>query len=135
MRKRNMVVLVAAGLILSACSQFSTKSTDTMQVATNSPGGLTEATSNAPVGGSAENSMDEIDKSKLSRALDGGLGKATSWENANTGTTYTVVPTAKLTIGGNPFCRKYTVTKEKGTNKNEVNGTACVSTDGAWHPA
>jgi surface antigen len=133
--KRNLVFLVAAGLILSACSSHVSKSTDEMQVASNSTGGLTEATSNAPVAGSAQHSMDSFDRTKLYRALDGGIGKATSWVNANTGITYTVVPTEKLSIGGNPFCRKYTVSSEKGASKNEINGTACVSTDGAWHPA
>ena len=136
MRNKALVIL-AAGLLLTACStQRSTSSVDELQVASNSTsGGLTEATSNAPVGGGAQHSMDDIDQSKLSRALDGGVGKATTWQNANTGIKYTVVPTGKLTIGGNPFCRKYTVTTEKGNSTNQVSGTACVSTDGAWHPA
>lgn len=132
---KKVMLFLTTSFILSACSTQIMTSTDSMQVASDSTTAtLTEPTSDAPIGGSADYGMDELDRKKLSRALDGGIGKATSWQNANTGTKYTVVPVEKLTIQGNPFCRKYTVTTEKGGYKKEVNGTACVATDGAWHP-
>ena len=93
----------------------------------------TVSESNQPLGGEGAKSMDQIDKSKLSHALDSPLGKATHWQNANTGINYTVVPTQKVTINGNSLCRKYQVTLEKGDKSRQVNGTACISTDGNWH--
>lgn len=78
-------------------------------------------------------SMDEIDKSKMSHALDGTPGKATQWQNGATGISYTVTPIKKVVINGNPFCRQYQVTIAKGTNSRDLTGTACVTTDGTWH--
>jgi surface antigen len=78
-------------------------------------------------------SMDAEDKSKMSHALDSGTGKATQWANGATGINYTVTPVKKVEIKGNPFCRTYVVVVMKGDYKKEVNGTACVTTDGSWH--
>jgi surface antigen len=78
-------------------------------------------------------SMNEEDKSKMSKALDAALGKSTRWENGITGIHYTVTPTQKETIQGNPFCRQYQVIAMKGENRKVINGTACVTTDGSWH--
>lgn len=78
-------------------------------------------------------SMDELDKSKMSHALDGAPGKATTWQNASSGITYTVTPTRKVVISGNPFCREYQVKIARGSNSRDVTATACVTTDGSWH--
>lgn len=78
-------------------------------------------------------SMNEEDKSKMSRALDAALGKSSHWENGATGINYTVTPTQKEVIQGNPFCRHYQVIVAKGEYKKVINGTACVTTDGNWH--
>lgn len=78
-------------------------------------------------------SMDSDDKTKMSRALDAGTGKATHWSNGATGVSYTVTPIKKVVIQGNPFCREYSVVAEKGSNTKETHGTACVTTDGSWH--
>lgn len=80
-------------------------------------------------------SMDSIDRNKLSHALDKTIGKQTTWQNASTGVTYTVVPTRKTTVGSNSLCREYTVTKAYGGNSSASQGVACVGSDGAWHPA
>lgn len=90
--------------------------------------------SNQALGGTASNSMDVIDKSKLSRALDSPLGKSTHWSNANTGIDYTVVTTQKVTVNGNSLCRKYNIEAAKDDKTRQMSGTACVSTDGNWHP-
>jgi surface antigen len=77
-------------------------------------------------------SMDSSDKSKMSHALDKPLGKSTHWVNESTGVAYTVVPTGKVSINGNPYCRRYTTTSEKGDRKRENSGTACVGSDSNW---
>ena len=87
---------------------------------------------NTVIAGNFEKSMDQIDKSKLSHALDSPLGKSTHWSNEITGINYTVVPTAKLTIADNPFCRKYTITAARKSSTQQINGTACVGSDGNW---
>ena len=78
-------------------------------------------------------SMDSNDKSKMMHALDNSPGKSTQWTNGVSGVSYTVVPTRKVVIQNNPFCREYHITAAKGAYKREINGTACVTTDGVWH--
>lgn len=82
-------------------------------------------------------SMDSADKSKLHHALDNPIGKATTWINETTNVTYTVVPTKKVTIGGNPFCREYRLTEKRGSGSTrESYGTACVDTKSSkWQAA
>lgn len=122
------LAFLAAAITLTACSNnsffdgsSSNKSAEAMQASDK------QVASGEAVGGNISTAMDENDKSKLSHALDKPLGKSTQWVNQNTGTTYTVVPTQKLAVNGNPFCRKYTLTASRGTNSREVNGTACVA--------
>ncbi len=88
--------------------------------------------SNTPIGGFIQNSMDETDKSKMWHALDNAVGKSTHWTNINTNIEYTVTPTKKITIDGNPFCRTYTIAATKGDKKDEVSGAACVGDDSNW---
>lgn len=119
--------LLLATFSLTACSNNSffggSSGTQTQAMADTNK----QVASGEAVGGHISLSMDENDKSKLSHALDKPLGKSTQWTNQNTGTMYTVVPTEKLTVNGNPFCRKYTVTASKGDKSRETNGTACVA--------
>lgn len=93
------------------------------------------ASGDAATGTVGSGSMDSIDRNKLSHALDKSIGKETTWQNASTGVTYTVVPTRKTTVGSNSLCREYRVTKAYGGNTSESQGIACVGTDGSWHPA
>jgi surface antigen len=85
------------------------------------------------VGGSIEKLMNEDDKIKLSRALDGAPGKTTSWENFGTGYAYAVTPTKKITVDKNPFCREYVLIASKGGSQRDVSGKACITADGNWH--
>lgn len=87
----------------------------------------------APLAGSIQSAMDENDRNKLNRALDGGIGKETHWTSTGTGITYTVVPTRKIRVGDNNLCRQYTITATRGGSKQQVRGSACVGSDGAWH--
>ncbi len=149
------LILLLLSISLTACSNFpsltsftsGTQTTATTQP-TNAtqPGSGTFVTntgnvvpvstvqeSNQPLGGGVAQSMDTIDKSKLSHALDSPLGKSTQWSNGNTGINYTVVPTQKVTISGNSLCRRYNATAVKGDKTRQMNGVACISTDGNWH--
>lgn len=78
-------------------------------------------------------SMTADDKAKMARALDAGTGKSTQWQNGITGITYTVTPTKKVEIKGNPFCQEYNVVASKGSFSKSINDTACVTADGSWH--
>jgi len=129
------------GAALTGCSSMMSSgpsTTTTAAVDTTQPSELPDASTlgSSQIGGKYEQSMDEIDKTKLSRALDAGLGKSTTWKNASTGLTYTVVPTRKVTVNGNAFCRQYSITVGRSEQQsNTLNGTACVASDGAWHIA
>lgn len=94
-------------------------------VASSSPTG--ERGVSGSIGG-----MDTNDRTKLSHSLDKTPGKSTQWVNESTGVSYTVVPTRKVTINGNPYCRAYSLTASKGGKSRTIEGTACVSTDGSW---
>jgi len=78
-------------------------------------------------------SMDASDKLKMSRSLDAATGKTTTWVNGRTNITFSITPIKKVVIKDNPFCRQYQATAEKGSTRKEMNGTACVMSDGSWH--
>jgi surface antigen len=126
--------LIAVGMALSSCSTH--LSTSQPEPGSKSQMALLSGTpvNGGPVAGSG-GGMDDLDRSKLYHALDAGIGKASSWDNVATGTEYTVVPIQKLTVNGNPYCRKYSITSVRSGNSHQTTGTACVSTDGGWHPA
>lgn len=94
---------------------------------------LPDQTSNNNIAGSFESAMTQEDKNKLSRALDGGLGKSTHWTNSATGYTYTITPIRKVTIEGNPICRSFEAIATRGSNSRNKAGTACITADGDWH--
>lgn len=132
------LLFVSAGL--TACNTLWSSDNDTssrQQVAQRSNnGGLDQPTSAGTRQGAlvGENSMDEGDKSKMWKALDKPVGKSSSWVNPSTGISYTVVPEAKISVSGNPFCRRYSVTAEKNSNQRQFSGTACVGADSNWQP-
>lgn len=137
-----VVLVLVAGL--SACSsnffgQRSETASNTAPTDATLAGGLPNSLDNgvdtkANIGGTLAQGMDGNDRVKMTRALDKPLGKSTEWENGRTGTKYTVIPVSKVTINGNPFCRRYTTTVTRNGNSSEQNGTACVASDGNWHP-
>lgn len=151
------MLLIIAGISLTACStmppsettvttrqpesiksqsaqETSTKPATPTDQATLHEVNLDKTSVNAElIGGSIEKSMDQDDKTKLSRALDKAPGKTTSWENGLTGITYTVTPTKKVVIQDKPFCREYHTTATKGGQTREITGTACIAADGNWH--
>lgn len=81
----------------------------------------------------AGGSMDSADRMKMSRALDNPPGKSSHWVNPSSGVSYTLVPTHKVVMNGNPYCRQYTLTATgSGGSSHQSTGTACVSSDGSW---
>lgn len=141
------LVVVSAGVLLSACNMYNQNPYSTRAMPRHMAYNHMQATEmqdnrrmmmaengKTPnvVGGNVGSSMDSIDKSKLSHALDKPLGKSTNWANGNTGTNYTVVPMRKVTVNGNSFCRQYQVTVSHGEQQRNINGTACVGSDGQW---
>jgi surface antigen len=133
----HIIALAVGGVLLVSCSNQFSKSSQRVAGSDTQIGLLSgaPAPNTGSVAGSEDRSMDSLDKSKLYHALDGGIGKATSWDNVATGTEYTVIPTEKISVGGNPYCRRYTITSVKNRISRQMTGTACVSSDGAWHPA
>lgn len=125
-----VIVVMIAGL--AACSSITANKSNT-PVTPETPAMKTQAALEATKGPAVgEKSMDVVDKSKLSHALDKPLGKSTQWTNGNTGISYTVTPTEKVTINGNSFCRKYKIVANKGKHSQEFDGTACVGADSNW---
>lgn len=85
----------------------------------------------ALVGGAIGHSMDSSDHAHLNNAVT--TGKPTSWQNAKTHSTYTVVPSKHyVTVKGNKYCRNYTTTAVIDGKTSSVHGVACRQTDGSW---
>ena len=128
--------LFVMGSLLISCSVFKSSPRQSRSDLGDQPSSMTGKPTNqsTAIGGSFESSMDVLDKSRVSRALDSGLGKPTKWVNAASGVTYTVVPTRKVKVGGNEFCRDYTITADHGGSSSQYEGTACLGDDSNWHP-
>lgn len=138
--------LVLAAFSLTACSNnpFNTypepdRPADryvAQRIQESDKGSNTAVANNAAIQeGPVGSNMDANDRSKMMHALDNAPGKSTHWVNDNTGVSYTVVPTKKISLSGNPYCRTYETTAAKGDKEHKTYGTACVGTDGNWHPA
>lgn len=87
----------------------------------------------ALVGGVIGKSMDDNDKSQMNAAMNNQSGKPTHWTNKKTGATYTVVPTSRITVNGNPNCRKFYTTAIINGKHQRVYGVACPDAKGVWH--
>ncbi len=133
--------VVVLGSVLAACSSMHSEQMGnggTMMANAGEEGKAVELSGapvadTAPLAGDIQGSMDENDRNKLSRALDGGSGKQTQWVSGATGIAYTVVPTRKISVGDNNLCRKYSITATRGGSTRSISGSACVGSDGSWH--
>lgn len=123
-------------LALSACSSY-LPSNSQNATTEQKPLSLAEATAGTQtigdIGGPIAAGMSEDDKTKLSRALDKGTGKETTWTNLGSGINYSMLPIRKVVINGNSLCRNYVVTANRNGNNQQYNGTACITADGGWH--
>lgn len=132
MKKTNLVVLLLS-FGLTACSSNSFNLENPFSSSTKMTEKTERVAANGVIGGNVASRMDENDKSKLFHALDNPVGKSTQWMNANTKINYTVVPTKKVVLNGNPFCREYTiVAKYDNGVEQHVSGKACVGADSNW---
>lgn len=139
----NCFVLLAAIVTLTACSDTLVEnSTPTVKHhgknQQQKQDGEKNMANNADVpgpaaSGSMGSAMDANDKAKMLHALDSAPGKATHWVNDNTGVSYTVTPTKKISLHGNPYCREYETTVTKDSSEHKNYGRACVGADGSWH--
>jgi surface antigen len=135
------VVLLVLVLVLGGCttdgkSIFSSSSKAEQAVTNKEESAVPSKESETPtvaMGGSVRKSMDSVDLSKLSRAMDKAPGKSTTWVNGATGIKYTVTPIRVVTVNDNHFCRTYSLTAERNNSKRATSGTACVGTDSSWH--
>lgn len=86
----------------------------------------------AYLGGNVGRSMDEVDRMKAHRTLEGTpTGQSTAWRNPDTGHRYEVTPTRTYEESGRP-CRDYTTEAWIDGRRETVRGTACREPDGTW---
>lgn len=84
------------------------------------------------IGGAVGKSMDDVDRLKTSHALETvRTGVPSSWQNPDSGNTYTVVPTKTVETSAGP-CREYVIDAVIGGKPEKVYGTACRQADGSW---
>ena len=138
------VLLMLVSLIVTGCIYDNTEKGMPGEPQVATAGGVTSNADKAaqpvrvagggPLGGYIEQFMDVNDKSKMTRALDGGLGKASRWTNPVSGAQFAMTPVSKVSMGSN-ICRSYLLSMNKGGIDDKVNGTACIGEDGIWHSA
>jgi len=86
----------------------------------------------AYIGGNVGRTMDEVDRMKTHRVLEGNpTGQTSSWQNPDSGNAYEVTPTRTYERGGRP-CRDYTTEAWIDGQRETVRGTACREPDGTW---
>jgi surface antigen len=87
----------------------------------------------AMIGGSIGKSMDEVDRMKMSEALESNCSNQTSnWVNPDNGNRYSVTPKRAYRDNRGQPCREYTTVATIGGKKQEIYGTACRTQDGSW---
>jgi surface antigen len=145
------LVMLAAIVTIAGCSShsnnqssFSQSLSNMFQSSTASQSTTTAATapiagpaadSDTPaiaMGGSMRAAMDNVDKSKLSHAMDKSPGKSTHWVNSANGTKYTVTPVRAVSVNGNHYCRQYSLSAERSGKTRTTTGVACVGDDTNW---
>lgn len=98
------------------------------QIAAAVAGGLL----GAYLGGNVGRTMDEVDRRHAYRALERNpTGQTSSWQNPDTGNSYTVTPTRTYDNQGLP-CRDYSTDAWIDGRQETVVGTACRQPDGTW---
>ncbi len=86
----------------------------------------------AYLGGNVGRTMDDVDRMKAYRTLEGTpTGKTSAWKNPDTGNSYEVTPTKTYESGGRP-CREYTTEAWIEGRRETLKGTACREPDGSW---
>lgn len=84
------------------------------------------------IGGSIGKTMDDVDRMKMNQALETQpTGRSYSWQNPDTGASYTVTPTRTYDGQSGP-CRDYTTEGIIDGKREVIHGTACRQSDGSW---
>lgn len=138
------LMVVMSGILLAGCiydtspSGTASASNNTGTTVTTDPDKASEpvrAAGGGPLGGYIEQFMDANDKTKMVRALDGGLGKANRWKNPVSGAEFAMTPLSKASGNGGGICRNYSLSMTKSGITDRVSGMACIGEDGVWHAA
>ena len=86
----------------------------------------------AAIGGSIGQSMDELDRMKMSASLETvRTGVSSEWRNPDTHNEYKVTPTRTYETAEGP-CREYTLDATIGGKAEQIYGQACRQADGSW---
>ncbi|SEP87936.1 Surface antigen [Ectothiorhodospira magna] len=86
----------------------------------------------AAIGGSVGRTMDEVDRMKVSRALETSPDhRPVAWQNPNTGHTFQATPTRTFQSAGQD-CREYTVVGNMSGSRETITGVACRDAQGRW---
>ncbi|MGA7802639.1 MAG: RT0821/Lpp0805 family surface protein [Gammaproteobacteria bacterium] len=87
----------------------------------------------AVIGGRIGQSMDDTDRLKAQHALETNpTGQPSTWQNPDSGNTYTVTPVKTYQNPEGRYCREYTTKVNIGGKKEDAYGTACRQPDGTW---
>lgn len=124
-------MLIAMASVLATGCVYKNQSTD-MTMMDEKEDKAIKLSGGGPLGGYIEQFMDANDKSKMSRALDKGIGNTTAWQNPASGAHFAVTPIRRVD-NGSGICRAYRVKMTKTGISDKVSGTACVGRDGSWH--
>jgi len=84
------------------------------------------------IGGNIGRQMDDADRARANQVLESTpTSQTSSWQNPDSGTSYSVTPTSTYYDDGQP-CRQYTTEAWIDGRKETVYGTACRQADGSW---
>jgi surface antigen len=87
------------------------------------------------IGGNIGSQMDDGDRYRAGQALESTpTNQTSSWENPDTGTSYSVTPTKTYYADAAP-CREYTTEAWIDGRQETIYGTACRQSDGTWQAA
>lgn len=145
MKRVLVAVAVAATLSLGGCATKQESGTaiggilgGVLGSQVGSGSGKTAATiaatiAGAVIGGQVGKSMDETDRLKAQHALETNpTGQPSTWQNPDSGYTYTVTPVKTYKNTEGRYCREYTTKVNIGGKMEDAYGTACRQPDGTW---
>jgi surface antigen len=91
----------------------------------------------ALLGGFVGHQLDNRDKQLAAQAAQKAFessqsGKATVWNNPDTGNSGAITPTRTYQLANGTYCRQYQQTIKVGGEQQQAFGTACRQPDGTW---
>lgn len=140
--------VLGTSMLIAGCSQ-ETKHQDVGTVVGGALGGLVGAQvgggrgqiaaavagtiAGALIGGSIGKSMDQVDRMKATQSLERTpTGQTSTWQNPDSGNSYSVTPTNTYTNASGAPCRDYTTEGWIDGKREIIKGTACRQADGSW---